>query len=269
MVEREVFWRSRICQIGPKKWNYHGYPNTELMGRISFGTMVYLMFKGELPEPRVGRLMDAILISMCDFGVLAPSVAAARFAASGRPELVSAICSGLLALGKAHGATIGEAMEVFYGGVERLRASGKAVEEVAEEIVREHRRNGRYIPGYGSPSELGADDPNPVVASRVRGLAKVGGLYGDYVRLSEAVEKALEKVVINLDGANGAVLCEMGFEPRVGEAIFCLSRSLGLAAEALEEFSRERPFRQVPYTEVLYDGMPERPLPPGYREGAD
>lgn len=265
-MEKEAFWRSRICYIGPKKWNYYGYPNAELMGRISFGTMVYLMFKGELPEPKVGKLMDAILISMCDFGALAPSVAAARFAASGRPELLSAICSGLLSLGKAHGATMSEAMELFYQGVERARSSRKSIDAVAEEIVEEYKRQKKYIPGYGSPSELGSDDPNPMVALRVRELAKRAGVYGDHVRLSEAIERALKKVVINLDGSNGAVLCEMGFDPKIGEAVFCLSRSLGLAAEAYEEFTREKPFRQIPYKEVLYDGVPERPLPPEYEE---
>lgn len=265
-MERQAYWKSGICYIGPKKWNYQGYPNTELMGRISFGTMVYLMFKGELPPPKVGKLMDAVLISMCDFGVLAPSVAATRFAASGRPSLPAAICSGLLSLGKAHGATISDAMEVFYQGIERVKSSGKSIEEVAEEIAKEYKSQKKYIPGYGSPSELGRDDPNPMVAVRIRDLTKRAGLYGDYTRLSEAIERTLKTVVINLDGANGALLCEMGFEPQIAEAIFCLSRILGLAAEAYEEFSRERPFRQVPYHDVIYDGPPERRLPPEYRK---
>lgn len=261
-MEQEAYWKSRICYIGPMTWTYYGYRNVELMGRISFGTMVYLMFKGELPQLKLGKLMDAILISMCDFGVLAPSVAATRFAASGRPELSAAICSGLLSLGKAHGATISNAMEVFYQGVEQVRNSHKTIEKVAEEIVNEYKLQKKYIPGYGSPSELGPDDPNPIVAMRIRELAKKAGIYGDYIRLSEAIEKALKTVVINLDGANGAVLCEMGFEPKIAEAIFLLSRSLGLAAEAYEEFTREKPFRQVPYKEVVYEGVRERPLPP-------
>lgn len=265
-MERQTYWKSRICYIGPKKWTYHGYSNTELMGRISFGTMVYLMLKGELPQPKVGRLMDAVLISMCDFGVLAPSVAATRFAASGRPDLPAAICSGLLSLGEAHGATISDAMEVFYRGVERARSSGKSIEEVADEIVKEYKSQKRYIPGYGSPSELGPDDPNPMVALRIRELARRAGVCGDYIHLSEAIEKSLKTVVINLDGANGALLCEMGFEPKIGEAIFCLSRSLGLAAEAYEEFTQEKPFRQIPYQDVTYDGHPERQLPPEYQK---
>ncbi|HIE17710.1 MAG TPA: hypothetical protein EYP71_05895 [Dehalococcoidia bacterium] len=264
-MERQFYWKSRICYIGPKKWTYYGYANVELMGRISFGTMVYLMFKGELPRPEIGRLMDAVLISMCDFGVLAPSVAATRFAASGRPELPAAICSGLLSLGKAHGATISDAMALFYKGIEQVRSGGKSIEEVAGEIVKEHKSQKRYIPGYGSPSELGADDPNPMVASRIRELAKRAGVPGDYIHLSEAIEATLRTVVINLDGANGAVLCEMGFEPQISEAIFCLSRSLGLAAEAYEEFTREKPFRQIPYQDVTYDGPSERPLPSEYQ----
>ena len=267
-MEQKAYWKSRICYIGPKSWNYRGYRNTELMGRISFGTMVFLMFKGELPQQKVGKLMDAILISMCDFGVLAPSVAATRFAASGRPELTPAICSGLLGLGKSHGATISDAMEIFYQGVERMRSSHKTTEEVADEIVKEHKLQRKYIPGYGSPSELGPDDPNPTVALRIRQLAREAGIYGEHIRLSEAIEKVLKTVVINLDGANGAALCEMGIEPKLGEAVFLLSRSLGLAAEAYEEFTREKPFRKINYQEVIYDGTPERDLPPEYQQSS-
>ena len=265
-MQKQPFWRTAICNIGPRKETYYGYPTSELMGRISFGTMVYLLLRGELPQRKVGKLMDALLIAMCDYGPQSPSVATARYAASGRPSLMAAICSGLLCLGEAHGATLGYAMEVFYDGIQRLRSGNTTVENIAAEIVKEYKSQKKYIPGYGSPTELGADDPNVIIVPRMRELAKRAGVYGEYMRLSDSIEKELKTVIMNGDGAYAALLCEMGFEPRIGEVVFALGRILGLAAEANEEFTREKPFRQIPYNDVVYDGPPERQLPVEYRQ---
>ena len=45
-----------------------GYDIAELMGRVSFGQAVYLILRGELPSPEIGRLMDAMLVSSIDHG---------------------------------------------------------------------------------------------------------------------------------------------------------------------------------------------------------
>ncbi|HEX78097.1 MAG TPA: citryl-CoA lyase [Dehalococcoidia bacterium] len=266
-MSESTFWETGIVHIGPHKWTYRGYDSIDLLGRISFGTMIYLLLKGELPpNPKLGKLMDAILISMCDYGPLAPSVAATRYAASGRPDHPAAMAAGLLAVGDAHGGAMGATMELLYQGVARAKATGRSLDEIAKEIVEEHKAQKKYIPGYGSPSELGAADPNPAVAKRLAELARKAGVSGEYLELAEAIQRHIAKAVINLDGANAALCCELGLDPRLGKAIFCLSRMAGLAAEAHEEFTRVPPFRQTPYKDVHYDGPPMRQLPPAFQE---
>ena len=264
-TKRKTFWKTAVCEIAPHRWALRGYDITKLMGRISYGTLVYLMLKGEMPQPKLGRLMDAILISMADFGPWCPSVAAARYAASGGVDLPAAICAGLLSVGNAHGGTISGAMEVFYRGVARSRQDGLTLEKVAQETVQDFKSRKAFIPGYGRPSELGETDPNGVVIARLDELAKRVGAWGDYVRLSKAIESSLGRTGLNLDGASGAILCEMGFEPTVARAVFCISRIVGLAAEAHEELIREKPFRQTPYSDVTYDG-PVKEMPPEFKE---
>lgn len=265
MEKTAPFWRTSVCSIQPYQWLLRGYDVTQLMGRLSYGAAIYLMLKGELPAPRVGRLMDALLVSSCDFGPLAPSVAAARYAASGRPCMSAAIAAGLLAIGEAHGGAARDAMIVFYRGMEGMNTTGKRTDEIAGDVIRYFKSQKKYIPGYGLPSELGPADPNPVVARRLYELAEKAGLPGRYMELSKAISRLL-KVEINLDGALAAVLCELNFRPEEAESIFCLSRITGIACEVLEEFTREKPFRQTRYADVAYDGPALREMPPEYSQ---
>jgi len=52
------------------------------MGRITFAQAIYLALKGELPDEKVGRLIDAVLVSSVDHGATPPSILAARTVAS-------------------------------------------------------------------------------------------------------------------------------------------------------------------------------------------
>ncbi|MFN2242681.1 MAG: citrate/2-methylcitrate synthase, partial [Anaerolineae bacterium] len=52
----EQTWKTAITKIEPNKVAVRGYPIDQLMGRISFGEMVYLVLRGELPTPAIGKL---------------------------------------------------------------------------------------------------------------------------------------------------------------------------------------------------------------------
>jgi citrate synthase len=66
---------------------------------------------------------------------------------------------------------------------------------------------------------------------------------------------------VNVDGAIGAVLVDLGFEPDVANAFFVMSRVPGLVAHALEETARHRPMRRIVQSAAEYDGPPDRELP--------
>ena len=53
----------------------------------------------------------------------------------------------------------------------------------------------------------------------------------------------------------------MGISWQYGRAFFIIPRVVGLAAHAVEETTRERPFRVIDIKDVAYDGPPERDLP--------
>ena len=84
----ELHWKTAITKIEPNKIFLRGYPLHELMGRITFSQAIYLALKGELPSEKVGRLIDAILVSSIDHGATPPSVLAARTVASTGADLI-------------------------------------------------------------------------------------------------------------------------------------------------------------------------------------
>ncbi len=88
-------WPTAITEVKPNRIMTRGYPIDELMGRISFAQAIYLVLKGDLPSPEVGRLLDAIFVSSVDHGASPPSVLVARTVASTGSELNAAIAAGV------------------------------------------------------------------------------------------------------------------------------------------------------------------------------
>ena len=76
--------------------------------------------------------------------------------------------------------------------------------------------------------------------------------------MKEVLQKSLP---LNVDGAIGAVISDLGIDWRLGKAFFYLGRSAGLTAHAHEYMVNERPMRRV-YTwdEVQYTGPADRNL---------
>ncbi|HQY89581.1 MAG TPA: citrate/2-methylcitrate synthase, partial [Tepidisphaeraceae bacterium] len=81
-AEKRAVWTTAITSIEPNKVAVRGRNIADLMGKISFGASVYLILTGKLPDEKVGRLMDAILVSSIDHGATPPSTLAARTVAS-------------------------------------------------------------------------------------------------------------------------------------------------------------------------------------------
>ena len=102
-----------------------------------------------MPSEKVGRLIDAILVSSIDHGATPPSVLAARTVASTGADLNSAISAGILAISKYHGGAIEEAMRIFEEAVRRKEESGLSEEEVATKMIKEKKEKRERISGFG------------------------------------------------------------------------------------------------------------------------
>ncbi len=253
-------WKTAITKIEPNKVAVRGYPIDQLMGRISFGEMVYLVLKGELPSPEIGRLMDAILVSSVDHGATPPSALAARTVASGGAPLTTAIAGGIMTINRHHGGAIEGCMKVLHELVAYKQEKGLDAQTAAREKMAEYRAKKMRVPGYGH--RVHTDDPR---TKRLFALAEETGVAGEYVEMAHALRQAMKETLgrdlpMNVDGGIAAVLCELGFPPELGNGFFAISRTVGLTAQVYEETTRERPMRKISPDAQEYDGPPEREL---------
>src|SRR4051812_18602141 len=97
------WWATAICRMAPGEIELRGRPVQELIGSTSLTSMIWLMLRGDLPQPREAALLEAALVAGVDHGPQAPSIAAARMAATCGIGLSNAMATGVNLLGDSHG----------------------------------------------------------------------------------------------------------------------------------------------------------------------
>jgi citrate synthase len=244
-------WRTAISRVAPNEIRVRGYDLTELIGRRSFGDVVYLLLSGELPEGNEGRMVEACLVAASEHSVVAPSVDAARFVASGGVPLQAAVAAGVIGLGDHHGGAVDACARLLM----------EAAETDPEAVARKLKQEDRRLPGYGHV--VHDSDPR---AARLLEVADELGFRGRWCDLAEAFQGVTEEVFgkqlnMNVDGALAAILLELGLDWRLGKAFYVIARPPGFVAHVHEEQTRERPYRDVGWENVEYDGPEDRPLP--------
>lgn len=260
--EHRTTWRTAVTHVEPNRILVRGYALDELMGRVSFAEAIYLLLEGELPTPALGRLMDAVLVSLIDHGTSPPSTIAARNVATAGAPLRASVAAGVLGFGTYHGGDIEGCVRMLERGVVLVR-EGAAHDAAARQIVDECAARGEAVPGFGH--RIHTHDPR---AARLFQMALELEVDGAHLQMLRALERALNasrgdqpRIPINVDGAIAAVCADIGLAASVGHALFIISRVPGLIAQAREEQERERPMRQIDSTAVIYDGPRERRLP--------
>jgi len=252
-------WPTAITDIQPNRVAVRGYDIAELMGRVSFGASVYLILRGELPDEPIGRLMDAIVVSSIDHGATPPSALAARTVASTGAGLSQSVAAGIMAINKHHGGAIENCARSLRSIVEAAEAGGHLGAAAAGHLD-ELKASGRRMSGFGH--RIHSADPR---TARLFELADEAGVCGRYVAAARAVEAEFagqgKSLPINVDGAIGAILCELGFEPELMNGLFMIARVPGLVAHVTEEKKRMRPMRKIDPVNHVYDGPAERSMP--------
>lgn len=252
----ENHWKTGITKIEPNKISVRGYRIDHLMGKVSFPQVIYLILKGELPDEKVGRMIDAILVSSIDHGATPPSTLAARTIASTGSPLNAALAGGILAIYKYHGGAIENAMKQYI----EIVVKGGEIKEEAERFVRSKLESKQIVFGFGH--RYHKNDPR---TAKLFSLAEELGFKGKYVETAIAIAEAIEKIKgkklpINVDGAIAAILCELGFPPELGNAFFIMARIPGLIAHIYEEQTRMKPMRKIDPVDHEYDGPSDREI---------
>lgn len=250
------WWRTRIIDMEPGRIDIRGTPIAELIGTMSFAQMIWLIVMGERIEGPRSALFEAALVSAVDHGPQAPSIAAARMAATCGIGLQSAMATGLNMLGDVHGGA-GEQAVALYHHV--AAAGGGQLEASLESWRADH---GPYLPGFGHRFHKPTDPRAPRLLALVDETAKTGAVPGTYAEIGRSIERHLAEergkpVPMNIDGATAVIYAELGCPGPLARGFFGLSRSVGILAHAWEQTEQ--------------GGRNKGPTPPHYRwtyEGA-
>jgi succinyl-CoA synthetase alpha subunit len=258
-ADKNAVWNTAITRVEPNKVAVRGYDIAELMGRLSFGAAVYLILTGGPPSAAVARLMDAILVSSIDHGATPPSALAARTVASTGAALSASVAAGIMSINRHHGGAIEGCARHLKTIADRAAHESISIDEAAVRTLSVMREAGERMPGFGH--RLHTKDPR---TARLFELAREAGVNGVHMQAARAVEKAFadakKSLPINVDGAIGAILADLGVNPATFNGIFMIARTPGLVAHVIEEQTRERPMRRIDPVSHGYDGPPSRSL---------
>ena len=260
-----AWWETAITDVSNGRIVTRGRPIEDLIGTTSFVQHLVLLFSGRMIPPPAAALLEAVMVAGADHGPRAPSIAAARMAATCGVTFNSSVATGINLLGDIHGGAAGNAMRALLA-VEALASSaaadgpdggpddgptgesepggggpGPGPDAAALAYVREARDRQEAVAGFGH--QLHDLDPRraPLLAL-CEAAAADGTIDGRYVEVAKAVERALDEVVgrpvtINIDGLWAIVCCELDLPPDFAMGAFCLSRGAGIVAHAYEEAS--------------------------------
>lgn len=240
--------KTAISKVETDKIVTRGYNQRDLIEKIRYSDMIYLLLKGKLPTIREGKIFNHVLVSFCDHGVTPPSTQTARLVASSGSPINSAVAGALLSFGHKHAGAIQKAMELYQSKVNSLILTqdrdldNKQIASLAIDIYNEYIVGDKKIPGFGH--RYHNVDPR---ADKIMDLAIKEGFVGPHIKLALAVEDLVSEkknIRLNIDGANAAILSDLGFSPEMGLGVFMIGRVPGIIAHINEERMEEEEFRR-------------------------
>ena len=249
------WWRTSIIDMEPGRIAFRGHPIEDLVGNVSFGQMIWLMTRGALPTSQQATLLECALVAGVDHGPQAPSIAAARMAATCGVGLNNVMATGVNMLGDVHGGA-GEQCAELYADIAARMDAGDSLETATRGGIATWREtHGQIVSGFGHRFHKPVDPRAPRLMALVRKAAKAGTVSGRFADIGEAVQAEIgaargAPIAMNIDGATAVIFCELGFPPPLSRGLFCLSRSVGVLAHGWEQMQQ--------------GGRNKGPMPPKY-----
>ena len=235
-----AWWETAISDIQPGRIIIRGEPIEHLIESMSYASVVALAVGNLRLSALQSRLFEAALVAGIDHGVRAPSIAAARMAATCGVPLNCAVATGINLLGDDHGGAGEPCMELLYETTTRAAADPNSLDAAAATLIGERLAAGALLPGFGHQLHKDQDPRRAPMLRLIDDAIRAGEIQGSFARAALALESALGKAKgrtlgLNVDGVTAIVYCELGFPPAAAKGLFSLSRGVGIVAHALEE----------------------------------
>ena len=259
-TRQQFSWVSEVAYKNAQRIVARGYDTTELVEQgYGLVDLLFIDFQARIPLLEEEKMLNYIMILSLEDGLSMPA-ALSRIVARSKTYLTQACGASILAFGHAYGAYSAFG-NMLLGSLARAEEGGKTSEQVAMELVQEMQGD----PALGV-SDLMLKDP---AAKRIFARAEKLGVAGAHIAFTREIVKAAQHISdhpVDLDmlGATGAAMMDLGFTPEATWAIIAITRSFGAGAHYIEEVEREGSTRlgQELTPKEYYDGPADRPVPP-------
>jgi citrate synthase len=252
-------WVSEVAYKNIHRIVARGYDTTELMEE-GYGIIdvLFVDYQARIPTLEEEKMLNYIMILALEDG-LSMSVAMSRIVARSKTFLTQACGASILAFGHAYGAysAFGNRLEQY---LKKAQDEGLSMEQAAALLVKENMNDEAL-----GVSSLMLKDP---AAKRMFARAEKLGVAGQHIAFTKEIVKAAQKISdepVDLDmlGATGAAMMDLGFTPEATWAILAVTRSYAAGAHYIEEIERGAYTRlgQELTPKEDYDGPAERPVP--------
>jgi citrate synthase len=253
-------WVSEVAYKNVHRIVSRGYDTTELMEE-GYGVVdvLFVDYQSRIPLVEEEQMLNYVMILALEDGLSAPA-AMSRIVARTKTFLTQAAAASILAFGHAYGAysAFGNRLERY---LKKAEAQKLTLAQAAELLVKENLKDEAL-----GVSNLMLKDP---AAKRMIARAEKLGVAGKYIAFMKEIVQAAQKqspepVDIDMLGATGATMMDLGFSAEATWAILAVTRALAAGAHYIEEIERH-PYMRL--GEALtpkedYDGPADRPVPP-------
>lgn len=225
-----------------KEMRVHGYEHLDLLENRSFTDMMFLLYRGELPDAHEQVLFDKLLGALFNPGVRHPAVRAAMNIAIGRSHPVHILPAGLsVASGDYNGADDvikcmqflmrhcdDDVVQVVQGAKQR-----SGYDQVSQPLL---------VPGFGSV--YGSPDP---YAQKLADYLRKHNPDGQFFLFSQQLNRELASVGAGwlMSGLASAILLDLGFTPKQGAGVFQIAISASISAHGTEKCGK--PVTDMPF----------------------
>jgi citrate synthase len=240
--------KTAVSRVEKDKIVTRGYNQRDLIEKIRYSDMIFLLLRGRLPTLKEARIFNHVLVSFCDHGVTPPSTQTARLIASSGSPLNSAVAGALLSFGHKHAGAIEKTMELYQSKISTARLiddpdiDNKQIASLAIEVYKDYVLKGKKVPGFGH--RYHSTDPR---ADKLIEMAIKEGFIGPHLKLALAIQDLVfekKNIKLNVDGANAAILSDLGFDPELGLGVFIIRRVPVIIVHIHEERMDEEEFRR-------------------------
>lgn len=260
-TKRDRFqWVSEVAYKNVHRIVARGYDTTELVeAGYGIADVLFVDFQARIPLVEEAKMLNYVMVMSLEDGLSSPA-AISRIVAKSRTLLTQAAGASILAFGHAYGAyaAFGALLNKYLAAAEK---EGMDLAAAAELLVSEN-------PDHDALGVSGLMLKDPA-ARRMIARAEKLQVAGKYIAFMKEIVQAAQKISpepvdIDMLGATGAAMMDIGFSPEATWAILAISRAFAAGAHYCEEIEREAPMKlgQSLSPKEDYDGPEDRPVPP-------